>query len=229
MRGEPGGPRLFDELASAADHRQINVLGAAMVGRREADDKVAEIDVVHAFERRDQFLAGEILAGAPESLDHHFGDDEPLETGEIEVGDAGFAQYLPVLLHDLNARAPGKGHDLRNRDTVAVVLQRVGERRAPDKGNIVKLGGAPGFFHLSHELGDRGVGGDHYHAVGSGRIDDLDGFFNLDRIALHLAEGGNLQIALADGDVHALQTRLPIGVVLVEHRDFLVRNSWRGR
>src|SRR6266853_3150776 len=216
---------LLYEFSGVADHRQVDEFRAAVVVRCEADDKVAEIDAVHAFQRRDQLFAGQVLPGALESLDHHLADDVPLEAGEVEVSNAGISQYLLVFLHDWNARAPGKRHDLRNRDPVAFVLERVGERLAADERDVVELGRAPGVFHLPDEFGDRSVGRDHDHSVGLDGIDRLRGAFHIDRIAFHLAQRGDLHVALGHGKLDALQTGLPVGIVLVEHGDLVVASG----
>src|SRR6266567_4412573 len=216
-------PALLKELAAAADHRQVDIFRAAVVGRREADHEFAEIYVVHAFKRRDQLFAGQVLACALQALHHYLSDDESLQARKIEVRVARLRHDLLVLLHDADAaRGPGEGHDLRNRDSVAFVLQGIGERLAADEGHIVELSDAPRFFHLPHELCDRGVSRDHDHAAGPGRVDGFDRIFHLDRVALHFAEGGNLQIALGHGYFHALQARQPVVVVLVEHRDIRI-------
>src|SRR6266581_6783065 len=104
---------LSKKLPAAADHRQVDIFRAAVIGRREADHKFAEVDVVHAFQRRDQLFAGQVLARASQALHYHLADDESLQARKIEIRVARLRHDLLVLLHDTDAaRAPGEGHDL---------------------------------------------------------------------------------------------------------------------
>src|SRR6266849_5545928 len=131
--------RLFQKLAAAADHRQIDEFRAAVAARRETDHKFAQIHIVHALERRDELFTRQVLAGALEALDHHLGDDEPFQAREIEVRVARLGHYFLVFLHDRYARAPGEGNDLRDCDSIAIVLERVGKCLAAYKRNVVEL------------------------------------------------------------------------------------------
>src|SRR5258708_39872522 len=66
---------LLYEFSGAADHRQVDEFRAAVVGRGEPDYKVAAIDVVHTFQRRDQLFPSQVLPGALQYLDHHHAYD----------------------------------------------------------------------------------------------------------------------------------------------------------
>ena len=53
------------ELAVLADHGQFDERRSVVIAGREVNIESADIDVPHRFQRRDQLVPGEILAGAP--------------------------------------------------------------------------------------------------------------------------------------------------------------------
>src|SRR5262245_51855435 len=137
-KGSRGRADLLDELTVAADHREVDEFRAAVIGWREAHDEVAEIDVVHAFQRDDQLFPGQVSASTFQTLDHHFGDDEPFEAREVEVLLTGFAQDFLVFPYNEHAPTPRERYDLRDRYPVSLVLERVGKRFATDERDVVK-------------------------------------------------------------------------------------------
>src|SRR5713226_498673 len=101
-------PPLLDELTGVANHRQIDELRSAVVRRREANHEIAEVDVVHFFQRCDELFTRQIFARSLQTLDHHLADDEPFQAGKIKVRAAGLRQYCLILLHDASAWTPRK-------------------------------------------------------------------------------------------------------------------------
>src|SRR6266853_4762498 len=89
---------LFEKFAAAADHRQIDEFRTAVADRGEIDHKLAQIHIVHPFERRDELFARQVLAGTLETFDHHLGNDEPFQAGEIEIRVARLGHYFLVFL-----------------------------------------------------------------------------------------------------------------------------------
>src|SRR6185369_3472221 len=80
---------LSQELAVAADDRQVDEPGAGVVGRRIADVEPAQVDVAHLLHFADERIARQVLACALEALDEHLGDEEALDRAEVVFLDAG--------------------------------------------------------------------------------------------------------------------------------------------
>ena len=211
--------RLFQELAAAADDREVDELRAVVVVRPEGDSEVAEIHVRHRLERGDQALARQIPARPPEAFRERLGDDETLEAREVVVLDAGGAEHLLVLLDDEGRRTPRKRDHLRDGDADPVLAEGIGERLAADERHVVELRAAAGPLHLADELRDRGVCGHHHHRVRLNAPDRLDRLGDVGRVPLHRRGRRNFQVAPAHGALDTFQAGLAVGVVLVEHRD----------
>src|SRR6185436_16170774 len=121
---------LSQELAVAADDRQVDELGARMVGRRIADEEPAQVDVAHFLHLADEGFARQVLARTLEPFDEHLGDQESLDRAEVVVLEARFLRQLLVLLHHRHGGAPGIRHDLRDGHADAVLAERVRQRLA---------------------------------------------------------------------------------------------------
>src|SRR3974390_1355750 len=74
-----------DELLVPRDDGEVHVARAAMVRGAVRDLEAAHVVGVHRFERADEGLAREVLAGAAHSLDDHLGRDEAFEAGKVGV------------------------------------------------------------------------------------------------------------------------------------------------
>src|SRR5581483_8472848 len=85
---------LFQKFTLPSDHRQIDVLRAAVAGRRERDVEAAQVHAVHALERGDELLPGQVPARTLQALDHDVGHDEALQAGEVVVGVARLLEHM---------------------------------------------------------------------------------------------------------------------------------------
>src|ERR1051325_5349860 len=212
---------LAQELAVAADDRQVDEFRTGMVFLRVADVKTSDVDVVHALQGVYQPFARRILARALQAFDHHLRGDEAFHRAEVEVGESVFGSELLVFPDHRYGAAPRKWHDLRNRHAAAFGAERIGERLAANEGHVVERRPAARFLHLPYEFRARGIRAHHDDRVGLGRIDGFHRVCDLDGVALHRAARVDFQPPLGKRHLRALAPRFAVAIRLVEDRDVL--------
>src|SRR5215831_13910284 len=132
--------RLAQEALVLPDDGQLDEPRSAVVVRRKADRKPADVVIADLLHRADEFLAREIVAGAAQALDEHLGRDEALEARErVVLLSSGGLQELLVLLHDPRGEIPGERHDLRDADAASCGTGFMRERLASYERDVQEL------------------------------------------------------------------------------------------
>ncbi len=115
----------------------------------------------------------------------------------------------------------GRRHHLRNHHAGAFLAQLIGQRLRAHERHVEESAAVARLARRPDVGGARGVGADLHHRIGLGRVDGLHRFGHVDRVALHRGRGHRLEALRTQGQRHAVQTGLAVGVVLVEHGDLL--------
>ena len=193
-----------------------------MVGRREGHGKAAQRLAAQALQTGNQRLAAELAAGALEALDEQFGSHIPFHAGEVCLGIlAGRLDGIGKLARDRARRVVGRRHDLGHHHTGTVLAQLVGQRLRADKRHVVERAAVTGLARSANEGGTGFVGADLHHGIRGRGDQGLDRLGHIDGIALHRGLRHRFEPQAVQGQRHAVQAGLAVGVVLVEHRDFL--------
>ena len=208
--------------AVALEHRQRHKIRRHVVGGAKRHGKPAQRLVATRLQPVDEAVTRALATAVAQAFHKNAGGQVPLHAGVVGLhGTAGFFDGIQKLARQRVGGGVGRRHHLGDHHTGTVLAQLVGQRLGAHKRHVVESAAIPGLACRPHKGCTRLVGTDLHHRVGSGRHQFLHCSGHIDRITLHRGQRHRFEVLCGQGQGHAVEAGLAIGVVLVEHRNFL--------